>query len=228
MGVALVSVVLALAPSPLVLAARPVAPRLPRRAPTLVSTAAEADKFCAGSPVQSVASGTYSGLVAFLDAAAFSSIVFAPAGLPLDIGILHALVGFVLMQTVTTRMTGASSILAPPSYEVMPFLAKFAMIAKAALPDASMAVLLATVLAGSLLINVAAAVILGLLSRLPIGEGAVEKALPPPMQAGLFAAIGWLVYTLAFDTLSITPLSAGFWTFDQTRLWVPAHVLVRS
>ena len=64
------------------------------------------------------------------------------------------------MQTVTTRMTGASSILAPPSYEVMPFLAKFAMIAKAALPDASMAVLLATVLAGSLLINVAAAVIL--------------------------------------------------------------------
>merc|ERR1719217_1941454 len=67
-----------------------------------------------------IAAGMYSGLATVLDCAAFTSIVFAPLGMPLTIGLQHGLVGFVLMQAVVTRLSGLGFVLAPTSYEVIP------------------------------------------------------------------------------------------------------------
>ena len=112
-----------------------------------------------------IVSGVYSGLSCFLDAAAFSTVVFLPAALPLDVGIQHALLGFVLMQGVICAISPAGTILTPVSYEVMPFLAKFATLAKKAMPKAAPAgALLSTVLAGSMLVNATAAAACLLLS----------------------------------------------------------------
>lgn len=174
-----------------------------------------------------VVSGVYSGLSCFLDAAAFSTVVFLPAALPLDIGIQHALLGFVLMQGVMCAVSPAGKILTPVSYEVMPFLAKFASIAKKALPAAAPAgALLTTVLAGSMLVNAVAAAACALLSLLPIG-GSIEKLLPPALQAGLFSAIGWGLYSLSFETLMIDgfPFSPQLLEWSAARLYLPAHVL---
>ena len=34
-------------------------------------------------------------------------------------------------------------------------------------------------------------------------DGSVSKLLPPPMQAGLFASIGWGLYALSYETLGV-------------------------
>ena len=158
-----------------------------------------------------------------IDAAAFTSIVFGPVGLPLTIGLQHALVGFVVMQTVVTRLTGAGFALAPTSYEVMPFLAKFAAVAAAA--GVGGASLLATVLAGSLVVGLLGAALVALSAEAPVDD--VEKLLlPPALQAGLFAAIGWSIFLLAFDSLGLSfSLSPGMLAWASARLWIPANVL---
>ena len=125
-----------------------------------------------------LASGAYTGLSCFLDAAAFSTVVFLPAGLPLDVGIQHALLGFVLMQATVSALSPAGTIVAPVSYEVMPFLARFAAGLRKAVPAPG--ALLSTVLAGSMLISAAAAAACSLLSLLPIG-GSLERLLPPAL-----------------------------------------------
>ena len=173
----------------------------------------------------SIAAGVYTGLSMFLDAAAFATVVFAPAGLPLDVGIQHALLGFVLMQSVGSFFSASGKIITPISYEVMPFLARFASIAsKTVSSDA----LLPTVFAGSMLVSFAAALLCGFLSLLPIGGG-VEKLLPPTLQAGLFAAMGWGLYTLSYETLGFEgdnlPFSPVIATAEAARLWLPAHIL---
>ena len=178
-----------------------------------------------------IAAGAYSGLQAFIDAAMFATVVFAPAGLPLDVGIQHALLGSVITQTAVTYFTGADALLSPGSYEVMPFLGRFASGVAAALKAerASDAAALPTVLAGSMIINLIAAVLFALLSALPLGD-AVTAALPAPMQAGIFAAIGWSLYGLSYETLGLAEPAALFITgdaFDYSayRLWLPATIL---
>ena len=170
----------------------------------------------------------YTGLSVFLDAAAFATVVFGPAGLPLDVGIQHALFGYVLMQTTVSLASNAPGIVTPVSYEVMPFLGRFAAGAARTMQGAPASALLSTVLVGSMAISMAAAAALLLLSRLPL-EGSVEKLLPPALQAGLFSAIGWGLYTLSFETLGLAdanlPFSAAMLSADTARLWVPAHVL---
>ena len=104
--------------------------------------------------VTDIAAGTYSGLVAgFLNCAAVASIVFAPVGLPLSIGVQHALVGFVVTQLAVTRLTGVSALLAVPSFEALPFMARFAVLVSHAIGPDQMPSVLATVLAGSLSVS---------------------------------------------------------------------------
>ena len=174
----------------------------------------------------SFAAGLYTGLATFLDAAAFSTVVFAPAGLPFDVGIQHALIGFVLMQVTVCATSGAGNMVTPVSYEVMPFLAKLtALIATAGAAGRSQ--ILPTVLAGSMLISAAAAVACVLLSRLLPANFDVESLLPPPLQAGLFSAIGWGLYTLSYETLGFEgmPFDPAIATWEAARLWLPAHIL---
>ena len=181
-----------------------------------------AEPVSADSTAGNIAAGAYSGVATVIDAAAFTSIVFGPVGLPLTIGLQHALVGFVVMQTVVTRLTGAGFALAPTSYEVMPFLAKFAAVAAAA--GVGGASLLATVLAGSLVVGLLGAALVALSAEAPVDD--VEKLLPPALQAGLFAAIGWSIFLLAFDSLGLSfSLSPGMLAWASARLWLPANVL---
>ena len=93
---------------------------------TLLATPKEPAPTLAGSLV----AGTYTGLMQFTFAAACASVIFAPVGLPLTIGIQHVLLGFCLMQIVVTKTTGVPNqvALAVPSFEVPPFLAKFALL----------------------------------------------------------------------------------------------------
>ena len=58
------------------------------------------------STTGNVAAGVYSGLATVIDAAAFTSIVFGPVGLPLTIGLQHALAGFVVMQLLVLLASG--------------------------------------------------------------------------------------------------------------------------
>ena len=184
------------------------------------------------SSTASLAAGVYTGLSVFLDAAAFATVVFMPAGLPLDVGIQHALIGFVLMQSVVAMLSGAPGIITPVSYEVMPFLARFAAGTSRAMQTGGKALdqasLLATVLVGSMLVSLAAGALGLLLAQLPLGSG-IHKLLPPALQAGLFGAIGWGLYTLSFETLGLDspglPFSAAMLEADHVKLWVPAHVL---
>lgn len=174
----------------------------------------------------SLAAGLYTGLATFLDAAAFSTVVFVPAGLPFDIGIQHALFGFVLMQVTVCLTSAAGNIVTPVSYEVMPFLARVTSLI-AANGKAGRSAILPTVLAGSMLISAAAAVACALLSRLLPRDFDVETLLPPPLQAGLFSAIGWGLYTLSFETLGFEgmPFDPSIATWATARLWLPAHIL---
>ena len=174
------------------------------------------------STTGNVAAGVYSGLATVIDAAAFTSIVFGPVGLPLTIGLQHALAGFVVMQLLVTRLSAVGFTLVPTSYEVMPFLARFAaVIAAAGVGGAS---LLATVLAGSVVVGLLGAVLVALSAEAPVDE--VEKLLPPALQAGLFAAIGWSLYLLAFDSLGLSfSLSSSMLSWASARLWLPANAL---
>jgi SulP family sulfate permease len=160
-------------------------------------------------------------------AAACASIIFGPVGLPLTIGIQHALFGFVVMQTITTYLTRVPGgvVLTTPSFEVLPFLAKFAVIVSGALGGAAATpgAVLATVLAGSILANLLGAVFLALVSQAPVEN--VDKLLPPPLQAGLFAAIGWSLYALSYDTLGLRFPSKSLFAWEAARLWLPANVL---
>ena len=137
----------------------------------------------------SLIAGTYSGVMQFTFAAACASIVFGPVGLPIAIGIQHALVGFVIMQLIVTRLTsvrGGGGILAVPSFEVLPFLSRFAVFIAGALGGAAGAAaapgsLLATVLVGSVMVNAMAAVLLAVASRAPVDR--IDQLLPPALQA---------------------------------------------
>lgn len=192
------------------------------RQPILVAQALEP----APSRTGSLAAGTYTGVMQFTFAAACASIIFAPAGLPLSIGIQHCLVGFVITQTVVAKTNSVKGgvALAVPSFEVLPFLAKFAMIVAGALgATAPPGVVLATVLAGSILSNVIAAALLAVASELPVDN--IDSLLPPPLQAGLFAAIGWSLYLLSFDTLGLAVTASSLTTRQAARLWVPANLL---
>ena len=182
--------------------AAPATPDL--RRPHLVAQApAEPAPTTAGS----IVAGTYTGVMQFTFAATCATIIFAPVGLPLAIGISHALVGFVITQMLVAKTTGVKGgvALAVPSFEVLPFLAKFAVIVAGANAPAGEA--LATVLAGSILATALGAALLAAASELPVD--AIDRLLPPPLQAGLFASIGWSLYCLSFDTLglSATPSS---------------------
>ena len=79
-------------------------------------------------------------------------------------------------------------------------------------------------LAGSILTNALAAVLLFVASGLPIAEH-IETLLPPPLQAGLFAAIGWSLYLLSFDTLGVSFTASSLLTWKAASLWVPANLL---
>ncbi|EOD18866.1 hypothetical protein EMIHUDRAFT_209492 [Emiliania huxleyi CCMP1516] len=133
----------------------------------------------------SVVAGTYTGVMQFTFAAACASIIFAPVGLPLAIGIQHGLVGFVVTQAVVARTTSVRGgvALAVPSFEVLPFLARFAA---------------------------------------PVDN--IDRLLPPPLQAGLFAAIGWSLYLLSFDVLGLGAGAGALLTLQSARLWVPANL----
>ena len=109
------------------------------------------DELVAQAPTRagSIAAGAYTGVMQFTFAAACASIIFAPVGLPLAIGIQHCLLGFVITQTVVAKTTGVKGgvTLAVPSFEMLPFLANFAMVVGgAAGAGAAPGVVLATVL----------------------------------------------------------------------------------
>ena len=130
------------------------------------------------------------------------------------------------MQTTVALLSAAPGIVTPVSYEVMPFLGRFAAMAARTMRGAPASAVMTTVLVGSMGISLAAAAVLLLLSRLPL-EGSIDKLLPPALQAGLFSAIGWGLYTLSFETLGLEglPISPITFTADAMRLWVPAHIL---
>ena len=67
-----------------------------------------------------------------------------------------------------------------------------------------------------------ASAMLAAVSASPVDE--VEKLLPPALQAGLFAAIGWSLYLLSYDTLGLS-FGGGLLTREAARLWVPANLL---
>ena len=56
---------------------------------------------------------------------------------------------------------------------------------------------------------------------------ASSSLLPPPLQAGLFSAIGWGLYTLSYETLGLDglPFHPSIATWETAKLWLPAHVL---
>lgn len=189
--------------------------------PTLVASSEQPATPLAG---RLLASG-YTGLMEFTFAAACAAVIFGPVGLPLSIGIIHVLFGFVIMQTVVSRTTGVSSgvALAVPSFEVLPFLAKFALIVSRTVGKANPQSALATILVGSILVNVLSSVLLTVASMLPVDN--ISTLLPPPLQAGLFAAIGWSLYLLSFDTLGLGFAASSLFTWHSARLWLPANLL---
>ena len=214
--------------SPSVEVIRMHAPQLPsftRRGTYLISQALEPAPTRTGAFV----AGTYTGVMQFTFAAACASIIFAPVGLPLTIGIQHVLVGFVITQTVVAKMNSVKGgvALAVPSFEVLPFFANFAAIVAGAVgANAQPRMVLATVLAGSILSNILAAGLLAVASELPVDQ--IDSLLPPPLQAGLFAAIGWSLYLLSFDTLGLDFTASSLLTRQTARLWVPANAFGMS
>ena len=69
------------------------------------------------------------------------------------------------MQLFVTYFSGVRVLIAPVSYEVIPFLVSLSAIVRAAVPAAA---LTPTMLAASCVVNGLAALLLGLLSFLPI------------------------------------------------------------
>ena len=117
-------------------------------------------------------------------------------------------------------------VLAVPSFEVLPFLARFAVIVAGAVGAGAPAAVLATVLAGSVLVCLLSAALLALAALLPVDE--ITTLLPPPLQAGLFSAIGFGLYLLSFDTMGLaSPLAGGrsLLAWPAVRLWLPANLL---
>jgi len=213
--------------SPRVAAPRACTPWLSSRARLRRARAAPVQATAEPAPTRmgSVVAGTYTGVMQFTFAAACASIIFAPVGLPLAIGIQHGLVGFVVTQAVVARTTSVRGgvALAVPSFEVLPFLARFAVIVAGAVgAGAGPGVLLATVLAGSIVANLLAAALLALASEAPVDN--IDRLLPPPLQAGLFAAIGWSLYLLSFDVLGLGAGAGALLTLQSARLWVPANL----
>ena len=196
--------------------------RQPPPSPALLASSSPA----AGATLTgSIVAGTYTGVMQFTFAAACASVIFAPVGLPLTIGIQHALIGFVIMQCVVTKTTSVPGrvVLSVPSFEVLPFLAKFALICSSAIGAGAPASLLATVLVGSILVNILSAGLLALASLFPVSE--ISKLLPPPLQAGLFSAIGWSLYLLSYDTLGLGVAASTLFTWKAAMLWLPANLL---
>ena len=180
------------------------------------------------------AAGVFTGLQCFIDSIMYASNVFA--GSPdLAIAIQSSLVGYALMQLFVTYFSGVRVLIAPVSYEVIPFLVSLSAIVRAAVPAAA---LTPTMLAASCVVNGLAALLLGLLSFLPISASFMAKLLPPVLQSGVMATVGWGIYTLAFDSLSVPgPNEAipaalaggsgdGLAVLEQgARLSLPAHAL---
>ena len=100
--------------------------RTARHGKPLLAQQAEPAPTLAGSLV----AGGYTGLMQFTFSAACAAVIFGPVGLPITIGVQHCLIGFMLMQTVVSWTTGvpAGVVLSVPSFEVLPFLSKFAVI----------------------------------------------------------------------------------------------------
>ena len=67
-----------------------------------------------------------------------------------------------------------------------------------------------------------AAALLALASEAPVDN--IDRLLPPPLQAGLFAAIGWSLYLLSFDVLGLGAGAGALLTLQSARLWVPANL----
>ena len=115
---------------------------------------AQAKPAAPANRVTDIAAGTYSGLVAgFLNCVVVASIVFEPIGLPLSIAVQHALTGFVITQLVVTKLTGVGALLTVPSFEALPFMARYAVLVSNALGPDQMPSVLATVLAGCLAVS---------------------------------------------------------------------------
>ena len=178
--------------------------------------------------------GVFTGLQCFIDSIMYASSVFA--GSPdLAIAIQSSLFGYALMQVVVTYFSGVRVLIAPVSYEVIPFLVRLSTIVGAAVPKAAV---LPTMLAVSCVVNGLTALLFGLLSFLPIGAG-LARLLPPVLQSGIMATVGWGIYTLAFDSLSVPgpeavlatlPLAGGTGggmalLAEGAQLWLPAHAL---
>jgi SulP family sulfate permease len=183
------------------------------------------------------AAGVFTGLQCFIDSIMYASNVFA--GSPdLAIAIQSSLAGYALMQLFVTYFSGVRVLIAPVSYEVIPFLVSLSVIVRAAVPAAAVT---PTMLAASCVVNGLAAVLLGLVSFLPITKELMAKLLPPVLQSGVMATVGWGIYTLAFDSLSVPgpneAIAALTWTGglqygnglallqQGARLTLPAHAL---
>jgi hypothetical protein len=115
---------------------------------------AQAKPAAPANRVTDIAAGTYSGLVAgFLNCVVVASIVFEPVGLPLSIAVQHALTGFVITQLVVTKLTGVGALLTVPSFEALPFMARYAVLVSNALGPDQMPSVMATLLAGCLAVS---------------------------------------------------------------------------
>ena len=95
------------------------------------------------------AAGVFTGLQCFIDSIMYASNVFA--GSPdLAIAIQSSLFGYALMQVVVTYHSGVRVLIAPVSYEVVPFLKRLSVIVRTAVPTAAAT---PTMLAASFIVN---------------------------------------------------------------------------
>lgn len=210
---------------------RPYVTVAPRRSNTLTASAASAVQDGGGPSTTltgSIVAGTYSGLMALIFASTTASILFSPVGLPSVIGIQQALLAFVVMQTIVTAKTRVpgGAMLVSPSLEVLPFLAQLAVICSTSIgAGAPPGTLLATMLVGSSLVTFGASALMFAVAQGPVDD--IDKLVPPPLQAGLFAAVGLSLYLLSYSTLGLDlskPVSNLF-SADLLRLWLPANLL---
>jgi len=96
-----------------------------------------------------VAAGVFTGLQCFIDSIMYASSVFA--GSPdLAVAIQSSLFGYALMQLVVTYFSGVRVLIAPVSYEVVPYLKDLSVIVRAAVPTAAAT---PTMLAASCIVN---------------------------------------------------------------------------
>ena len=93
--------------------------------------------------------GLFTGLQCFIDSIMYASNVFA--GSPdLAVAIQSSLFGYALMQLVVTYFSGVRVLIAPVSYEVVPFLRRLRKIVRAAVPTTAAT---PTMLAASCIVN---------------------------------------------------------------------------